>query len=113
LPDHPSAGLLAAYFQRRLRPAQLLALDDHVTQCGKCRERLREIVSADYALVSLRNSVERDAASDDHLSPERLLEYVEDRMDTIDRELAASHIGACKFCRWLAGQLAASDRHSK
>jgi hypothetical protein len=107
LPDHPSAGLLAAYFQRRLRPAQLLALDDHVTQCGKCRERLREIVPADHALVSLRNSVERDSASDDHLPAERLREYVEDRMDAIDRELTASHIGACNFCRWLASRLAA------
>jgi hypothetical protein len=105
--------MLAAYFQRRLSPAQLLALDDHVTQCGKCRERLRAIVSADYALVSLRNSVERDTAFDDHLPVDRLREYVADRMDTIDRELAASHVGVCNVCRSLADRLAADDRRNK
>jgi hypothetical protein len=105
LAHHPSAGLLAAYFQRRLRPAQLLALDDHVTQCGICRERLRDTVAADHALVSLRNSVERDPAPDEHLTAERLHAYVENRSDTIDCELAAAHLAICKLCQSQAEQI--------
>lgn len=111
--DHPSAGLLAAYFQRHLRPAQLLALDDHVTQCGICRERLRDIALTDHALVSLRNSVERDTTADEHLSKNRLCAYVEGRLDKLDRELAMSHIGICEYCHSQAEQLAISDRHRK
>jgi anti-sigma factor RsiW len=54
LTNHLSADLLEVYRQRRLEPAQLLALDDHLASCSECRERLREITPTYDALLSLR-----------------------------------------------------------
>ena len=78
LADHLSAELLAGYRQRRLKPALLLALDDHVTSCSVCRAMLRGIRPRRDALLSLRAS----------LASDRLQTLVENRLDAVDRELA-------------------------
>jgi len=69
LEDHLSAELLAAYRQRRLEPAQVLAIDDHVSACPACREMLRDMKPRGDALASLRASVE--TAPDGHAGDDR------------------------------------------
>jgi len=71
LEDHLSAELLAAYRQRRLEPAELLALDDHVSACPACREMLRAIKPRGDALALLRASVETPPATEGDLAGER------------------------------------------
>ena len=90
--------MLEGYRQRRLEPAQLLAIDDHVTTCSACREMLRGITPRRDALVSLRASLETAHSPDEHLADDCLHAYVEDRLDAVDRELAESHIESCKLC---------------
>jgi anti-sigma factor RsiW len=68
LEDHLSPELLAAYRERRLEPAQLLALDDHVIACPACREMLREIKPRHDALASLRASLETAATTEGDLA---------------------------------------------
>ena len=58
LANHLSADLLEGYRQRRLEPAQLLALDDHLATCSECRESLREITPMHDALLSLRANLD-------------------------------------------------------
>jgi hypothetical protein len=47
-----------------LKPADLLAFDDHVAQCERCRERLRGIAPLRPALASLRACMESTPVGD-------------------------------------------------
>ena len=62
---HPSSKLFTEYFRRLLAPAELLALDDHVTNCGRCRERLRGMTPTHAALASLRACMESAPATEE------------------------------------------------
>lgn len=95
--DHLSAELLEDYRLRRLEPAQLLALDDHVTVCSACREKLQTIPVL-KAAISLRENLESPQSVDEHLADDRVHAYVEGRLDAVDRELVESHIENCKLC---------------
>jgi len=99
LADHLSAEWVAAYRQRRLEPAQLLAADEHVAACPACLEALRGSVPRRGALLSLRTSLGTARMADDHVPGDRLRAYVEDRLDAADREIAESHLTICGPCR--------------
>src|SRR5690242_14386097 len=93
------AELLAGYRQRRLEPAQLLALDDHLAICGGCRKMLRGLMPMRDALASLRANLETAQPVGEHLTGNCLRAYAEDRLEAVDQELAESHIECCESCR--------------
>ncbi|HXG66859.1 MAG TPA: zf-HC2 domain-containing protein, partial [Blastocatellia bacterium] len=110
--DHLSTQLLERYRRRRLEPAELLALDDHLATCAVCRERLRgekpapEKVNSFDALLALRASLQAaNQAAPEHLPREQLQAYAEGRLDAVDRELAESHLESCPPCAAQAQQL--------
>jgi hypothetical protein len=73
LANHLSADLLEGYRQRRLEPAQLLALDDHIASCSECRDVIRGITPRHDALLSLRASLKTPHAADEHPANHRSL----------------------------------------
>lgn len=97
--DHLSTQLLERYDRRRLEAAELLALDDHLTGCAACRERLRQMKSGDVALLALRASVQTaEGPASNHLPHEQLMTYAAGRLDEVDSELAESHLDICPPC---------------
>ena len=97
--DHLSTQLLERYRGRRLEPAELLALDDHLATCAACRERWREMRPGREALLSLRASLRAtNQAAPAHLPDEQLKAYAAGRLDEADRELAESHLDFCPHC---------------
>ena len=55
---HLSTQTLEAYHQGRLRPGELLELDDHLAVCAECREILRETKERTPALLQLRANLD-------------------------------------------------------
>jgi len=99
LSNHPSSQLLQRYCERRFEGAELLRLDDHVTACAECRERLRLMKPGHDALQALRANLQTAAETTlVHLPHEQLVAYVGGRLDDVDRELAESHLEVCMQC---------------
>lgn len=97
--DHLSTQLLEGYRQHRLAPAQLLALDDHLTTCAACRQKLRTINPTQAALLALQASLEEVAQEDtSHLPESQLQAYAQGQLDPLDRELTESHLDSCPTC---------------
>jgi anti-sigma factor RsiW len=109
--DHLSTQLLERLGERRLEPRELLALDDHVSTCAACRDRLREMQPRREALFALRASLQTDKARPGHLRQEQLMAYTQGRLDEVDHELVESHLESCAQCATRAQELAHSAGH--
>jgi hypothetical protein len=94
--DHFSLQLIERYQRRALSPAELLDADDHLAECEMCRRRLGD-EPRDRAVA---NSVRAELAATEmtHLDYESLAAYVEGGLDSIDREIADSHLKLCAKC---------------
>jgi anti-sigma factor RsiW len=103
--DHLSTQLLERLSERRLEPRELLALDDHVSTCAACRDRLRKMQPRRAALFALRASLQTAQAMPDHLRKEQLMAYTEGRLDEVDHELVESHLESCAQCATRAQEL--------
>ncbi len=56
--EHFSAQQLENYRQRRMKPDEVLALDDHLAVCDECLQRLREMIPTHAAFLSLQASLQ-------------------------------------------------------
>jgi hypothetical protein len=106
--EHLSVQLFERYRQRRLEPAELLALDDHLATCAACREQLRAMKPSRAALLRLRANLQTAAqTAPDHLLREQLVAYIRSQLDEVDRELVESHLEFCPQCAAQAQELRA------
>jgi hypothetical protein len=95
LPEHLSDKQLAAFRLRRLTPADLLAVDDHLAACEECRLKLPEAVVG-RAFGALRAQLETGPPT--HLTYEQMERYVDGGSDGVEREIAEAHLDACAGC---------------
>jgi putative zinc finger protein len=127
MPNHLSAEQIARYRERRTPPEELLLVDDHISQCSECRERLlsaNELQAAVRGAASLPlfgharkmrptppetalggvysqgvDAVSRAATPrGEHLAYEQLEAYVDKTMSHADREVAQAHLAMCSSC---------------
>ena len=94
--EHLSEQLIEQYRRRAMSPAELLDADDHMAACEMCRRRLGDVPRGLAAARSLRADL--SATEMNHLDYERLEAYVEGELDSIDREIADSHLKLCARC---------------
>lgn len=93
--NHPTREQLIEYRDRTLDPAELVALDRHITACQDCRRNLGELntpSSAAAVITAVRQS------ENEHLTYDQMDAWVEDQLDQSGRELVMAHIGLCKPC---------------
>ena len=105
--QHLQTDLLERCGDHALSAVELLALDDHVNTCLRCRETLRRAKSTAPSLVTLRLSLR--LAPDCtlvHLSEPRLSDFINRRLDDADNELAETHLEMCSRCAIEAHRLA-------
>lgn len=96
---HLTEEQIARCRQRILDPAELLALDEHVTACAGCRRRLREDVEWLPPARALQANLSSAAVVDDeHLPVEQLAAYLTRRLDAVENELVADHLEFCAQC---------------
>jgi hypothetical protein len=110
MPEHLSAEQISSYRERRSPPEELLRVDDHISQCSECRERLSHVSEMGAALHAAGPNIQQgeprelrqallDAGSQrKHLSYEQLEEYVDGKMPDGDRKNAQAHLQVCPMC---------------
>ncbi len=125
MPDHLSEAQIAHYRGRRLAPEELLRVDDHISQCADCRERL---VSSSELRAALQSTLVADtsaaavqtAPKNEHLAYEELEAYVDERMSDAEMETTRAHLESCQSCsddirdlQTFKVELASSKQHLK
>jgi hypothetical protein len=127
MPDHLSEEQIARYRGRRTPAEELLRVDDHISQCAECRERLASRNELRVALKGLdtrpllgqqrnvrpapleaasRGTYLQDmsatsppgAPQAEHLTYEELEAYVDGKMSDADRGIAGAHLEFCQAC---------------
>lgn len=82
-----------------MTPAELISADDHLATCEICYLRIGRLDHEDDEVVLLPVELPSSADSDiGHLTYERLANYVEDKLDEMDREIADVHLEVCSDC---------------
>ncbi len=103
--EHVSAQLIERYRQRRLEPVELLALDEHVSDCAACRLQMRAALPLEAARRHLQASVQRAPQADDHPALAELRAHLRGQLAEVDRELIESHLEFCAACQTQAQTL--------
>jgi hypothetical protein len=85
------------YVSRKMKPADLLAADDHLAECDLCLIKIKALAKAqnsgdfDFLQVSPKDS--------EHLRYQQLENYIDEQSDDIDREIADVHLKVCAACK--------------
>lgn len=82
-----------------MTPAELISADDHLAKCESCYLRIDRLGHEDDEVVLL--PMELPPSSDvaiGHLSYEKLANYIDDKLDDVDREIADVHLEVCSNC---------------
>ena len=107
--EHLSLQQIELRRQRKLEPAELIALDHHLAACEACRRQLQEAIPTQTVLQALQADLQiAPESTSDHPSHTQLLAYVDDHLDMVDRELIESHFEFCQPCAAQIEELPAS-----
>jgi hypothetical protein len=103
MPDHLSKEQIEHYLERQIAPADLPEIDDHISQCADCRDRVSS--AGDLRAALRRERVQRLGSTSpeplgrkEHLSYEQFEAYVEGRSSRSERELVRKHAESCRIC---------------
>ncbi len=96
--EHLSESQLKKYLVG-LPPAELLALDGHLSQCESCRGNLQKLQHNTANIAHLRALFAPVANMEPtHLSWEELTDYADQKLAAADREVVKSHLEICEPC---------------
>ncbi len=101
---HISREQLNSYRNRALLPQELVGVDAHLARCQECRDELSALASLSASTISAVRE-----ARFEHISYEQMDAWVENTLDSTERELVLSHIGLCAPC---ARQLQAYESYA-
>lgn len=100
LTEHISNEIFDRYTARKATAAEILKVQTHAAACGKCREKLAQIVSPEKTFAAVRSNFAFDdfEAAPEHLPYEQLEFFIDNKLDAVDREIAESHLAVCAEC---------------
>ncbi|MBI1764662.1 MAG: hypothetical protein HYR56_24830 [Acidobacteria bacterium] len=102
--EHLSTIQFEAYQQQRLAPAELIAVDDHLTACAACRQRLEAALPTTAIAFYSAWQAEENAP---HLSFDQLAAYVENTLTGDEQQFGTDHLATCAHCVVAAADLRA------
>lgn len=95
---HLSETEIQNYQLKKIKPDQLLELDDHIQSCELCRNRVHQ-KQDDLSFKWLRSELRTTAVENPgHLSDDQLESYVDGSLDSVDLENVQSHLNICNEC---------------
>ena len=98
--DHLTAQQLDRYRRKAMGPAEIIEALDHAATCVGCREQLAAKDQLRNAFIALGPAMyEPGHEGDLHLAPEQIAAYVDDEIDTVEREIAETHLELCRQCK--------------
>ena len=90
------------YANRALDPAALLSVDEHLSACAACCQKLSSVLQAKRGETEAVDSIawELTASEEEfHLSFPYLAAYVDQQLEAEERERISSHLEVCSTCR--------------
>jgi anti-sigma factor RsiW len=98
--EHLSQKQVEDYCRRTLPAAELLAVTDHFSDCGVCRQRIESAANGDAAFFDLRSQVfEEDVPLDvQHLTMDQAAAYVDQNLAGDELRFAGDHLTHCEEC---------------
>jgi len=112
MPDHLSQQQIARYCERQVPPAELLQVDDHLSQCPDCRARLASSIdmrAESRSATSPRLFGSREEAAfpkasvrPGHVTYEQLEAFIDGKASDAENETLRGHVDSCRVC---AGEL--------
>src|SRR5262245_11862178 len=101
--EHLSSAQVVNYHRRKLAPAELLGVDDHLAECRECR-RLIESAPGNDA-IGLYADLAEGAAFGSHLSFDQTAAFVDGLLTGEERRKVEDHIASCALCAPLTADL--------
>ena len=97
--SHLTEEELRQYRLRKMPPSELLAADDHLVECGDCRQSLARIVPGAAGSAGLWQALtSSEPPSSRHLSHEELAAFAENDWSKADRQQVTVHLEHCPQC---------------
>ena len=93
--EHMSSAHLIRYARGEASPAELLAFDDHLSQCAECRARLPH----SGGLTAWAEGLRVPADEEKHLTHDQLIASVENRTPATEEFEVERHLSLCPACR--------------
>src|SRR5215208_5365858 len=87
---------IEAYHAGLLSADQLLGAYDHIAQCDRCREQIGERLQPGATLNNWKT--EFAGTAPEHVGYEQLAAFVDQKLESIEREIVESHIKICAEC---------------
>lgn len=97
---HLSTQRVEEYLQRVLPEAELLAVDNHLTACEECRQRLSANIQVGTVLSDFHHRLISDVPEieSDHLSYEQLEALVDSELKNDKHNALQIHLEVCESC---------------
>ncbi|MEP6707336.1 MAG: hypothetical protein ABJC05_07440 [Pyrinomonadaceae bacterium] len=97
---HLSEQDIERYRNRELLPDELLALDDHLGNCGSCQAEIRSSEKPNETSAQIMTALQAETDFDDtHLLYQEMADYVDNTLSEVDREIAEGHLECCQACK--------------
>ena len=95
---HLSEQDIERYRNCELLPDEILALDDHLANCGSCQAEIRAGQEATEQRIMTALQAETDF-DDTHLLYQQMADYVDDRLGDVEIEIVDGHLEICRNCK--------------
>lgn len=105
---HLSSAQVLNYHRRKLAPAELLGVDDHLAECRECRRLIESTLNNDamglYADLA-DGAAAGQGLSFDHLSFDQCAAFVDGLLTGEERRMIEDHLASCARCAPLTADL--------
>lgn len=98
MPEHLPSQMIELFIARKLAPADLLTVAQHLAVCDICRTQSNQLKNTSSGILYLRSNLQEEFTEHSHLSYEQLAAFVDSSLNQAERETAAVHIAACAAC---------------
>jgi predicted anti-sigma-YlaC factor YlaD len=97
---HVTIEQLERYRDKNLTAEELIPVDEHLSVCQLCHQRFRDIFINHDNMFPMQVDLDTtDSEDDEHLEfDEHIVNYVENTLDDVDREIVKSHLEYCVTC---------------
>jgi tetratricopeptide (TPR) repeat protein len=96
---HLSQKNIEDYRQRKMAPTDLLIADEHLASCDECLNKLAQPEKFHLLLSAFAHDLPQTKHFEaDHLAYEQLADYIDGRLDEVEREIADVHLAVCRVC---------------
>lgn len=102
---HLSSAQVENYQRRKLAPADLLGVDDHLAECAECRRLIESTLNNDVA--GLYADLTTEVAAGPHLTFDQSAAYVDGLSTGEERRMIEDHLASCALCAPLTDDLRA------